>query len=187
MEETRSSAVFRVDGRLFDARKAMDMNREICPNIPFPSNASPVTRRNERERNRVRLVNEGFTCLRQKIPFVHGKKRLSKVETLRYAVDYIKLLQCVIREHDERLSGDVTNGRGEKTEESHGLILSDVNEAFSGNIIRNQGRKAMLRLLSTRAQERWKKLTENGRRLQTAHAQRRQPIRRESARGEQTG
>ena len=189
MEGARCAG-FGVNGYAFDAHKAEDISREIYPNISFSSNTSPsaVTRRNERERNRVRLVNEGFTSLRQKIPFVHGKKRLSKVETLRYAVDYIKLLQCIIREHDERFSGDATKGIGNKTvfrgQESDGRILSDVNEAFSG---RNQGRKAMLRLLSTRAQQRWKKLTGNGRKFRTAHARKRRAIREESTRDEKTG
>ena len=122
------------EGFVLNAEKTV--KREDCPSLEFPPRAVAVTKRNERERNRVRLVNEGFSCLRQKIPFANGKKRLSKVETLRYAVDYIRHLQCVIREYDERLSGDV---------------------------IERQGGKAMLRLVSTRAQERWKMIRENGR------------------------
>ncbi|XP_064488556.1 achaete-scute homolog 2-like [Ornithodoros turicata] len=51
-----------------------------------------VARRNERERNRVRLVNHGFNTLRQHVP-CGGNKKLSKVETLRSAVEYIQELQ----------------------------------------------------------------------------------------------
>ena len=71
--------------------------------VLFAKPVSTVTKRNERERNRVRLLNEGFSCLREKIPFaVYGKKRLSKVETLRHAVDYIKNLQWMIQEYDKQ-------------------------------------------------------------------------------------
>ncbi|KAH7939206.1 achaete-scute complex protein T3 [Rhipicephalus sanguineus] len=52
-----------------------------------------VARRNERERNRVRLVNMGFAALRQHVPNFTQNKKMSKVDTLRSAVDYIKALQ----------------------------------------------------------------------------------------------
>ncbi|KAH9380181.1 hypothetical protein HPB48_019642 [Haemaphysalis longicornis] len=52
-----------------------------------------VARRNERERNRVRLVNMGFAALRQHVPNLTQNKKMSKVDTLRSAVDYIKSLQ----------------------------------------------------------------------------------------------
>ncbi|CAH0382477.1 unnamed protein product [Bemisia tabaci] len=62
-----------------------------------------VARRNARERNRVKQVNNGFATLRSHIP-VQGSynqnsssrssnKKLSKVETLRMAVEYIRSLQ----------------------------------------------------------------------------------------------
>lgn len=68
-----------------------------------------VARRNARERNRVKQVNNGFTALRDRIPDevaeifeAHGTgrgsvKKLSKVETLRMAVEYIRSLeQCLV-------------------------------------------------------------------------------------------
>ncbi|CAN7941508.1 unnamed protein product [Ixodes hexagonus] len=57
-----------------------------------PAYTAAVARRNERERNRVRLVNHGFNALRQHVPQT-AQKKLSKVETLRSAVEYIKELQ----------------------------------------------------------------------------------------------
>lgn len=50
--------------------------------------------------NRVRLVNHGFATLRQHVP--HGTKRqkMSKVDTLRSAVDYIKQLQQLLQNPD---------------------------------------------------------------------------------------
>ena len=48
-----------------------------------PPNA--VQRRNARERNRVKLVNDGFTLLRQHIPHVAKQKKLSKVSFPRFS------------------------------------------------------------------------------------------------------
>jgi len=72
--------------------------------VAFQMEPNAVARRNERERNRVRLVNDGFSSLRQHIPYFPDKKKLSKVETLRCAVSYIKHLQKLIEEHDEQLA-----------------------------------------------------------------------------------
>ncbi|NXY82750.1 ASCL1 protein, partial [Alcedo cyanopectus] len=62
--------------------------------------AAAVARRNERERNRVRLVNLGFAALRQHVPHGAASKKMSKVETLRSAVEYIRALQRLLDEHD---------------------------------------------------------------------------------------
>eukprot|EP00062_Callorhinchus_milii_P019008 gi/632973202/ref/XP_007903037.1/ PREDICTED: achaete-scute homolog 1-like [Callorhinchus milii] len=59
-----------------------------------------VARRNERERNRVKLVNMGFQTLRQHVPNGAANKKMSKVETLRSAVEYIRALQQLLDEHD---------------------------------------------------------------------------------------
>lgn len=77
--------------------------------VTFQMEASAVARRNERERNRVRLVNDGFSCLRQHIPYFPDKKKLSKVETLRCAVAYIKHLQDLITEHDSMSAESIEN------------------------------------------------------------------------------
>lgn len=65
-----------------------------------------VARRNARERNRVKQVNNGFSMLRDHIPpeiadtfDVAGRgsaKKLSKVETLRMAVEYIRSLEKML-------------------------------------------------------------------------------------------
>ncbi|XP_048405341.1 achaete-scute homolog 4-like [Stegostoma tigrinum] len=52
-----------------------------------------IRKRNERERQRVRYVNEGYARLREHLPDDFADKRLSKVETLRAAINYIKHLQ----------------------------------------------------------------------------------------------
>ncbi|EFN67216.1 Achaete-scute complex protein T3 [Camponotus floridanus] len=82
-----------------------------------PHQPASVARRNARERNRVKQVNNGFATLRQHIPQAvaqalgsstagthggsrAGSKKLSKVETLRMAVEYIRSLQRLLEEHD---------------------------------------------------------------------------------------
>lgn len=61
-------------------------------------NPPVAARRNERERNRVKLVNLGFATLRHHVPNGAKNKKMSKVETLRSAVDYINQLQKLLNE-----------------------------------------------------------------------------------------
>lgn len=70
-----------------------------------------VARRNARERNRVKQVNNGFATLRNHIPLSvaaalgasnggrGSSKKLSKVETLRLAVEYIRSLKDMLDEN----------------------------------------------------------------------------------------
>nr|XP_056703553.1 achaete-scute homolog 4 [Euleptes europaea] len=55
-----------------------------------------IRKRNERERQRVRCVNEGYARLRDHLPKELADKRLSKVETLKAAITYIKHLQSLL-------------------------------------------------------------------------------------------
>lgn len=74
--------------------------------MPYGAQPASVQRRNARERNRVKQVNNGFANLRQHIPsdvvtaLTHGgrgaSKKLSKVDTLRMAVEYIRRLQDLL-------------------------------------------------------------------------------------------
>ena len=63
--------------------------------IPPPQPAK-VARRNARERNRVKQVNSGFEVLRVHIPTAAKNKKMSKVDTLRHAVEYIQSLQRML-------------------------------------------------------------------------------------------
>ncbi|XP_003700685.1 uncharacterized protein LOC100877353 [Megachile rotundata] len=77
-----------------------------------------VARRNARERNRVKQVNNGFATLRQHIPshiaagYGDRGKKLSKVETLRMAVEYIRGLQRLLAEADG-IEYDANAGAGQ--------------------------------------------------------------------------
>lgn len=77
----------------------------VFPYVPFhghfgvydcPFEPAFIQKRNERERQRVKCVNEGYARLRDHLPGPLSEKRLSKVETLRAAVRYIKYLQDLL-------------------------------------------------------------------------------------------
>ncbi|CAJ0959878.1 unnamed protein product, partial [Mesorhabditis belari] len=61
-----------------------------------------VWKRNERERFRVRCVNDGYQRLRKHLPVAEDEKRLSKVDTLRLAIRYIRHLAEIVR-NDQHL------------------------------------------------------------------------------------
>lgn len=79
---------------LIKCKKRLAMSKQPSLNSqPLPTS---VARRNERERNRVKMVNNGFATLRQHVPNGVKNKKMSKVETLRSAVDYIRQLQKLL-------------------------------------------------------------------------------------------
>uniref|UniRef100_A0A4X2L3J3 Achaete-scute family bHLH transcription factor 2 n=1 Tax=Vombatus ursinus TaxID=29139 RepID=A0A4X2L3J3_VOMUR len=90
------------------ARRRRPASPELlrCKRRPAPGpgtagvGAAAVARRNERERNRVKLVNLGFQTLRQHVPNGAASKKMSKVETLRSAVEYIRALQQLLARQD---------------------------------------------------------------------------------------
>ncbi|KAF8770873.1 achaete-scute homolog 1-like [Argiope bruennichi] len=81
--------------------------------------APAVARRNERERNRVRQVNLGFATLRQHVPNGAKSKKMSKVETLRSAVQYIKQLQRLLNDEEGTLD-DENSAPSSYEEQFHG-------------------------------------------------------------------
>ncbi|XP_046845296.1 achaete-scute homolog 3-like [Xenia sp. Carnegie-2017] len=62
------------------------------------------SKRNERERNRVRLISEGFGELRKHVMIQPCKRRLPKLQILRMAILYIKDLENMICESDMKQS-----------------------------------------------------------------------------------
>ena len=65
--------------------------------IPPPQDVK-VSRRNARERNRVQSVNHGFDMLKRHIPTAASVKKMSKVNILSHAVNYIEALTSLLRE-----------------------------------------------------------------------------------------
>lgn len=101
MEEERGNQRFSTESdhtsMAFPAKK----NDPFSPHclIPLPSHLMDfsggfepafIRKRNERERERVRCVNEGYVQLKKHLPLAQKDKRLSKVETLRTAIHYIR-------------------------------------------------------------------------------------------------
>ncbi|KAM4587451.1 achaete-scute homolog 5-like [Odontesthes bonariensis] len=80
-----------------------------------------IQKRNERERQRVKCVNQGYAKLRDHLPGQSADKRLSKVETLRAAIRYIKYLQGLVEPEDGR----------HRRAESPGTASPDPDTAFT--------------------------------------------------------
>ncbi|CAG7717607.1 unnamed protein product [Allacma fusca] len=68
----------------------------IVSNTPAKKGSNNMAKRNARERNRVKQVNLGFQSLRQHIPEGYRMKKMSKVDTLRCAVDYIRSMEHIL-------------------------------------------------------------------------------------------
>lgn len=85
-----------------------------------------IQKRNERERQRVKCVNQGYAKLRDHLPGQSADKRLSKVETLRAAIRYIKYLQGLVELEDTRHSGGASPSTS-----SPGLDCSAEAETFT--------------------------------------------------------
>lgn len=86
---------------------------------PYGAQPASVQRRNARERNRVKLVNNGFANLRQHIPSDvittlssggrGASKKLSKVDTLKLAVEYIRRLKDLLDENENDSSSTASS------------------------------------------------------------------------------
>lgn len=68
-----------------------------------------VARRNARERKRVKLVNDGFMRLRKHVPTDPKNKKLSKVKTLRSAIEYIRHLQHLLTQANKHQIANETS------------------------------------------------------------------------------
>ncbi|XP_050295187.1 achaete-scute complex protein T4-like [Anthonomus grandis grandis] len=108
-----------------------------------------VARRNARERNRVKQVNNGFANLRQHIPnFIaqtfesgngRGNKKLSKVETLRMAVEYIRSLEELLAmdgyalpySDEANLCSSPTSQNESSENQCYSFGMSDEDDDFS--------------------------------------------------------
>ena len=92
---TEDNEILRCKRRLDFAKLGLHFQRP-CP--------VAVSRRNERERKRVKQINHTFVHLRDHLPSLYwGDKnpsKVSKVDTLRAAIDYINNLQDLIDNHD---------------------------------------------------------------------------------------
>ena len=56
-----------------------------------------VSRRNARERTRVKTVNDSYQHLKSHVPAAARTKRMSKVDIIKHSIDYIQKLQAMVR------------------------------------------------------------------------------------------
>ncbi|XP_012155002.1 achaete-scute complex protein T4 [Ceratitis capitata] len=111
-----------------------------------------VQRRNARERNRVKQVNNSFARLRQHIPqtiitdLLKGggrgpQKKISKVDTLRIAVEYIRRLQDLVDDLNGSSGAGAVQSKYSTARGSSGLLMAATsdnnttssNSSFSSN------------------------------------------------------
>lgn len=96
--------------------------------------AASIARRNARERNRVKQVNDSFNALRKRLPASviaalsggarrGSGKKLSKVDTLHMVVEYIRYLQNVLEESDAAMG--VTKTEAHLTPKDTSLSYED--------------------------------------------------------------
>ncbi|XP_068628000.1 achaete-scute complex protein T5-like [Battus philenor] len=107
--------------------------------------SASIARRNARERNRVKQVNDGFNALRRRLPAAvvaalsggarrGSGKKLSKVDTLRMVVEYIKYLQRLIDESDAAIGiVDKTKTAVHMTYEDEG-VYGDRSSPYSESV-----------------------------------------------------
>lgn len=91
----------RLDAARWERTPAAGAPRRPYLPLPLEGAFEPafLRKRNERERQRVRCVNQGYARLREHLPRELAERRLSKVETLRAAIGYIKHLQELLERH----------------------------------------------------------------------------------------
>ncbi|KAK2158788.1 hypothetical protein LSH36_164g09010 [Paralvinella palmiformis] len=129
---SKRTADFLGEGRP-SAKMSRPCEKDHCQKVATPS----VTKRNERERNRVKQVNLGFERLRQHVPSSESNKKMSKVDTLRAAVDYISQLQTML---------EASVPAGMPFEEDSWSLLEST--------------KTLLNIQGRRSVERWRKSNE---------------------------
>ena len=64
--------------------------------IPPPMPVA-VSRRNARERTRVKTVNDSYQHLKSHVPAAARTKRMSKVDIIKHSIEYIQKLQTMVR------------------------------------------------------------------------------------------
>lgn len=77
----------------------IDSNSACRKTVPAPcKNPASVAKRNARERKRIKNVNKAFDELRQHVPLGCHNKKISKVDTLQSAIEYIKALEQLVKQ-----------------------------------------------------------------------------------------
>lgn len=119
--EPRNQTVLTQSNGLNQAINIKPKQKYNYGSMPYPNTQTvSVARRNARERNRVKQVNNGFSNLRQHIPqhvvsqLTKGgrgsSKKLSKVDTLKIAVEYIRKLKDMLEDNENNDAVSTSTG-----------------------------------------------------------------------------
>lgn len=95
-----------------------------------------MPRRNCNEQSRVRTVNEGFDHLREFVPCSIGtgrRAKISKVETLRSAMEYIRALEEMLGIHFDEKGEQIETSEQMMSEHRGGGIQRNMSVRDSGN------------------------------------------------------
>jgi achaete-scute complex protein len=97
-----------------------------------------TNKRNARERNRVRYINNCFEVLREHIPveLVVGEqknRKLSKVETLKYAAIYIKKLNDLLNNNEQNVNNFEAKNQGESINYDNGSQFASNSNLYYNN------------------------------------------------------
>lgn len=95
--------------------------REKNPDMKMKRKLECKVKRNERERRRVRRLADGFRKLREVVP--GNYKKLSKLDTLRRALDYIASISELLETHDSGNFDSGFSGMNFIKQERHQVII----------------------------------------------------------------
>nr|QNN94675.1 achaete-scute A3 transcription factor [Malacoceros fuliginosus] len=98
--EKKSSSKKRKLDSAYNDENVDENNVRVTKSGRKKSKLTGTARRNERERNRVKQVNQGFAKLRDHVPKRGRGRKMSKVDILKSASDYIQNLQGMLDESD---------------------------------------------------------------------------------------
>ncbi|GMT14307.1 hypothetical protein PFISCL1PPCAC_5604 [Pristionchus fissidentatus] len=113
----------------FDPKASVPLPHQLDDQFgPFTTS---VWKRNERERYRVRCVNEGYETLRHHLPLADGDKRISKVDTLRLAVRYVRHLEAVLQYPEHVLRCRCFDKFREESEGNVAIAIKSTGERLS--------------------------------------------------------
>ena len=77
---------------------------------------------NTRERRRMKTINDAFEGLRARVPVARDDRKLSKVDTLRLAIAYIRQLSEMISVSQD-IASDATSGRWNREEQNRKIFI----------------------------------------------------------------
>lgn len=102
--EMRSSA----EKQFYQQRISNNTQKKSSKSNPLEPRLRRI-RANNRERRRIQAINDAMEALRKAIPSTNNKRKLSKLELLRLAQDYIRDLSEMLCSDNSTLEDEVVN------------------------------------------------------------------------------